>query len=249
MDPGALIRQARHAAGLTQRELARRAGVTRTALSHYERGRRMPTIAALRAVLAATGQQVRAELERLDADVERAIAAAAAQPTADRDGVFGWVQINRIAEVAHRVEGMAAASVFGAPVLVTTFELALADEDATFRWLAEVMTSWTARIRVPAWDYLEVVQRPPESLRELITRECPDARFWLRSGFTDARVRLAPAEVVARHVLVESPHGSIPVQPLHEIDTVDPEVGRVLEIMRRHQGRILGSARAGTDDR
>jgi transcriptional regulator with XRE-family HTH domain len=111
MDPSALIRQARHAAGLTQRELARRAGVTRAALSHYERRRRIPTIATLEAVLAGAGQQVRAELEQLDADVERAIAAVADQPMADRDGVFGWGQIHRIAEVSHRVEGLAAASV------------------------------------------------------------------------------------------------------------------------------------------
>jgi transcriptional regulator with XRE-family HTH domain len=248
MDPGALIRQARQAAGLTQRELARRAGVTRTALSHYERRRRIPTIAMLEAVLAGAGQQVRAELEQLDSDVERAIAAVSEQPMADRDGVFGWGQINRIAEVAHRVEGLAAASVLGAPVPVRTFELALSDEDSTFQWLSEEMMTWIARIRVPAWDYFEVVQRPPESLRELIASECPDARFWLRSGFTDAKVRLASAEVVARHVRVESPHGSIPVQPLHEIDTADPDIGRTLQVMRRHLERALSSGAAGVDD-
>ncbi|MGH8825453.1 MAG: helix-turn-helix domain-containing protein [Jiangellaceae bacterium] len=248
MDVGALIRQARRAAGLTQRDLAQRAAVTRAALSHYERRRRIPTITTLEAVLAAAGQQVRAELEPLDADVERAIAALAAQPMADRDGVFGWGQINRIEEVAHRVEGLAAASVLGAPVPVTTFEMALADDASTFQWLSEEMMAWVARIRVPAWDYFDVVQRAPESLRELIATECPDGRFELRSGFTDARVRLAPPEVVARHVLVESPHGSIPVQPLHEIDTTDPEIGRTLEVMRRHQERRLGSESAGVDD-
>jgi transcriptional regulator with XRE-family HTH domain len=89
MNPGALIRQARRAAGLTQRELALRAGVTRTALSHYERRRRVPTIATLEAVLAGAGQQVRAELEQVDADVEGAIAAVGERPMADRDGVFG----------------------------------------------------------------------------------------------------------------------------------------------------------------
>jgi hypothetical protein len=131
----------------------------------------MPTIATLEAVLAGAGQQVRAELEQLDADVERAIAAVGDQPMADRDGVFGWGQINRIAEAAHRVEGLAAASVLGAPVPVSTFELALADEDSTFHWLSEEMMTWIARIRVPAWDYFKVVHRPPESLCELIASE------------------------------------------------------------------------------
>lgn len=109
--------------------------------------------------------------------------------------------------------------------------------------------TWIARIRVPAWHYFQVVQRPMESLRELIASECPDARFWLRSGFTDAKVRLAPAEVVARHVRIESPHGSIPVQPLHEIDTADPDTGRTLRVMRRHLERAVGSDAAGVDDR
>jgi hypothetical protein len=110
------------------------------------------------------------------------------------------------------------------------------------------MMSWITRIRMPAWDYFEIVQRPPESLRELITRECPDRQFWLRSGFVDAKARLAPAEVVARHVLVESPYGRIPVQPLHEIDTADPGIGRTLDVMRRHQERRLGSEPADIAD-
>jgi hypothetical protein len=40
-------------------------------------------------VLAGAGQQVRAELEQVDADVEGAIAAVGERPMADRDGVFG----------------------------------------------------------------------------------------------------------------------------------------------------------------
>ena len=73
----------------------------------------------LEAVLAAAGLQVRAELEPLDADVRAAIVAAAEQPIDDRDGVYYWGQIHRIEEVDHRVEGLAAASVLGAPVLST----------------------------------------------------------------------------------------------------------------------------------
>jgi DNA-binding XRE family transcriptional regulator len=248
MDPGALIRQARLAAGLTQRELARRAGVTRAAVSHYERRRRTPAIATLTSVLAAAGQQVRAELEPLDADVERAIAAMADQPMADRDGVFAWGQIHRITEVAHRVEGLAAASVLGAPVPVPTFEMALADDASTFEWLSEVMMTWVTRIRVPAWAYFDFVQRSPDGLRELIANECPDARFWLRSNFADAQVRLAPPDVVANHVRVESPLGSIPVQPLHEIDTADSEVQRTLRVMRRYMERTGGTKSADVGD-
>jgi MFS family permease/transcriptional regulator with XRE-family HTH domain len=188
MDPGELIRRARQAAGLTQRELAGRAGVTRTALSHYERGRRMPTVATLRVVLAAAGLQVRAELEQLDADVERAIAAVAAQPVADRGGVFGWGQIDRIAEVAHRVEGLAAASVFGAPKPVATFELALADEDSTF------CTRSTPPIPRSAGR-----SRSCAGTRNVTPARCRPASV-IRDRATSSCTRVAPGRVMAIHM-------------------------------------------------
>ena len=45
MEPGGLLERARASAGLTQDELARRAGTSRTTLSAYENGRKSPTIA------------------------------------------------------------------------------------------------------------------------------------------------------------------------------------------------------------
>jgi transcriptional regulator with XRE-family HTH domain len=52
---GALLREARARAGLSQAELARRAGVSRSVLSVYESGRREPGSEALSRILAATG--------------------------------------------------------------------------------------------------------------------------------------------------------------------------------------------------
>jgi transcriptional regulator with XRE-family HTH domain len=55
-----LIRTARLQAGLTQAELARRAGMPRSVLNAYERGHRDPGTEALARVLGAAGFQLRA---------------------------------------------------------------------------------------------------------------------------------------------------------------------------------------------
>jgi transcriptional regulator with XRE-family HTH domain len=54
MDPGILAR-ARRAAGLSQGELARRAGTSRPTLSAYENGRKSPTLTTLERLLAEAG--------------------------------------------------------------------------------------------------------------------------------------------------------------------------------------------------
>jgi transcriptional regulator with XRE-family HTH domain len=55
MDTAALLERVRRAAGLTQDELARRAGTSRTAVSAYEHGRKSPTLATATRLLAESG--------------------------------------------------------------------------------------------------------------------------------------------------------------------------------------------------
>jgi transcriptional regulator with XRE-family HTH domain len=63
---GALILDARTRAGLSQAELARRAGTAQSAIAAYERGGRQPTLPTLYRVLAAAGFDLRARLEPAD---------------------------------------------------------------------------------------------------------------------------------------------------------------------------------------
>ncbi len=63
---GALIADARLRAGLTQAELARRAGTVQSAIAAYEAGRRQPTLPTLYRLLAAAGFDLRARLETHD---------------------------------------------------------------------------------------------------------------------------------------------------------------------------------------
>ncbi|HEU4700899.1 MAG TPA: helix-turn-helix transcriptional regulator [Conexibacter sp.] len=58
MDAGATIRAARERAGLTQTQLAQRAGTSQATLSAYERGRKAPSVETLGRLLAASGTRL-----------------------------------------------------------------------------------------------------------------------------------------------------------------------------------------------
>ena len=61
-----LVRQARERAGITQDELARRAGTSQSAIARYERARSMPDLATLDRLIRACGYQLRYELSPID---------------------------------------------------------------------------------------------------------------------------------------------------------------------------------------
>ena len=60
--PGRLVRRAREQAGLSQRELARRAGTSQSVVARIEHGRTDPSTATLARLLAAAGFELRTEL-------------------------------------------------------------------------------------------------------------------------------------------------------------------------------------------
>lgn len=64
---GDVLRQARAGSGLSQRELARRAGVSQSVIAAYERGAREPALSTLASLVEATGVSLDV---RLDASVE-----------------------------------------------------------------------------------------------------------------------------------------------------------------------------------
>jgi predicted nucleotidyltransferase/DNA-binding XRE family transcriptional regulator len=68
---GALLRQARKRAGLSQVELAARAGVTQSVISAYESGHRQPAIPALAALVDAAGYELVLGLRRQPRQLRR----------------------------------------------------------------------------------------------------------------------------------------------------------------------------------
>jgi transcriptional regulator with XRE-family HTH domain len=81
---GALVLDARTRAGLTQAELARRAGTAQSAIAAYEAGKRQPTLPTLYRILAAAGFDLRARLAPHDPHDETLAAWEASLPEEER---------------------------------------------------------------------------------------------------------------------------------------------------------------------
>ncbi|HVL65311.1 MAG TPA: helix-turn-helix transcriptional regulator [Actinomycetota bacterium] len=63
---GNLIRLARHDAGISQRDLARRAATSQAAIAAYESGRRSPTLETLARIVRAADQDLRIQVVPYD---------------------------------------------------------------------------------------------------------------------------------------------------------------------------------------
>jgi transcriptional regulator with XRE-family HTH domain len=79
-----LLVQARRSVGLSQRELAARAGVSQQEVARYERGRVTPSLERLRALVAACGLELTFALARADDSYDEQIATALALTPAVR---------------------------------------------------------------------------------------------------------------------------------------------------------------------
>ncbi|MDX1620327.1 MAG: helix-turn-helix transcriptional regulator [Nitriliruptorales bacterium] len=80
-EPGELVRRCRTAAGLTQHELAIRAGTTKTAISRLEGGHVSPTFETLERLLLCLGYRLDLETVRLESQTDPAQLDALAELT------------------------------------------------------------------------------------------------------------------------------------------------------------------------
>lgn len=231
MDVAALIKQARYEARVTQQELARRVGRSRASISQLEAGVRTPSLGSLEAILAALGKQVRLELESLDADVRREIVEHRHDPELAGRVWFAVEQIEDLADLDLRIEGLAAAALLGAPLKVRDPQVAIARTERSMDWLAAKLRHDRIRFRPASWVG-SAFPRTPQEVHDLIAAECPDGWIMVRGFFHETPVRFAPADEVARHVLISGADRPLPVQPLHEIETTDRHAARVLRLLR-----------------
>jgi len=104
-DPGHLIRERRLAHGLTQAQLALRAGTTQTALSRLERGDLSPSVATVERILFVLGETVQLDATDLTGVHDEAHLAGllARAPTERLELAMSW---NRLAgEIARAGRG------------------------------------------------------------------------------------------------------------------------------------------------
>jgi transcriptional regulator with XRE-family HTH domain len=84
-EPGSLIREQREQLGLSQRALARRAGLTQAAVSRVERGQSSPNWETVRALLLAMGLEPELQATRLGGRWDPAhLAASRERPPSER---------------------------------------------------------------------------------------------------------------------------------------------------------------------
>jgi transcriptional regulator with XRE-family HTH domain len=96
-----LIRMARREAGLSQQQLAGRAGTSQAAVSAYESGRRSPSVDTLCRLLAAAGFEVRMRLAAPDTHAPT-LAIAEAQLPAEQ--LADQRERERVRVARHRVD-------------------------------------------------------------------------------------------------------------------------------------------------
>ncbi|MEX0993517.1 MAG: helix-turn-helix transcriptional regulator [Solirubrobacterales bacterium] len=84
MDVGALIRRSREEAGLSQRELAQRAGTSQPAVAKIESGITSPTVKTLERLMEASGQRAALAAEPIDTGVDLTQIAAGLRMTPDQ---------------------------------------------------------------------------------------------------------------------------------------------------------------------
>jgi transcriptional regulator with XRE-family HTH domain len=239
VDIADLLRTARRTAGLTQAQLASAAGVGRSALAQYERGTRVPALATFERVLAAAGLQVSATLEPSGAELSTGVRRAAAEPLQARRAVQAWWFVGDVTGLSYRLEGVGAASMLGVPAEPSALEVAVADDDTTFAWLARRLGDYL-RLRFDGEMAGPCLRVPPEQVRQVLAERCPDGRFEIVTPLDAVwQVRLASPRDVARRVTVAIPgaedrepgHDVVHCQPLDEIARVWPELARVIAIV------------------
>ncbi|WP_425954545.1 helix-turn-helix domain-containing protein [Xylanimonas sp. McL0601] len=256
-DTNEVLREARRRAGVTQDVLAERAGVRRQTITGVESGRRVPSLPMLVSLLAAAGVQARVELEPLDADLERLLADEDAAARASRRVAQAVESVVGLTAQQYRIEGAAAVALLGAPVPVPELDVALADTPETLEWLTqrwELLSQvrlyrdspridpWQSMLSVPPYrvglTYPDDGSAPEQwpdpctETRETLLELTRGRPFWIWTYLGSARARLAPPDVVAHTVVVDTEHGPVRVQPLDSLVTDGTALDRFIRVLR-----------------
>ena len=97
----AIVKEARQRAGLTQRELARRAGTSQAAIGRIERGRQSPSLETVQRLLRACGLELRLQTAPFDDHLEALIDATLSMTPEERLGSVE--EVSRFATLAKAV--------------------------------------------------------------------------------------------------------------------------------------------------
>ena len=214
---GRLLRGERERAGLTQRALAARAGVSQQCVSRFEKGRCAPTATVVERLFDGLGQQVRVDVEARDADLDRDIETAAGLGEDYRIGLLNDLRalLKHAAGLPYLLDGELAALLQGVPIRPNRFDLAIAQANLP------LLGTW---IRA-----LPNCQRWNERWRDFggcdVDPELSGPMRWM-TPLGELRVRLLPTPPAPVPVMVDG--REYPVRPLFDVERDDPHIARVL---------------------
>jgi len=236
VDPAALLKQARNSALISQAELGRRAGIARSAVADYERGRFSPTVRQLDRLLAAAGLRLVSRLEPLGAELDTAIRRCLARPVDERmlelPFHLGWL-LRVLDGVPYRMEGATAALLQGAPVPVSVVEVSVANTEPALDRLTELIRA-CGYLRL--WDDENRRWQLAEPTAALVRDRGPVTRWWVLFG--EARLRLVHPDELSRAVYVEVDQVQVPVIGLWQLETADERAASVLARTRQLLGAV-----------
>lgn len=230
MEIGTFLHERRAAAGVTQVDLAARSGLSQSMVSAVEAGRRRPSLPVVERMLASLGLQLKLDAEPLEADPDDLLddlPTISAEPRLDRPGLTASTLLAKLAPLRPVVDGLAAAALQGAPVLVSHLDVAVTAPPPGL--LEEVMIR---RMFAERWleRWKEWIYGDPE-------RPWPTVSRW-RTIDGEFTVRVVDPPLPRITVVV----GGTPVEvrPLVDVEAGDGEVRRVIA---RARERRLGAPR------
>lgn len=222
MDVGALLRQAREEAFLTQRRLAAQLGVPPSTLSRYESGRAAPSLGMLDRILAGCGKQLEATLVQRHADLDAELDRLAALSHQDRLGTVDLLTADFLRQLGDAVliGGAWAAALHGLPHEHDEGRLWIPQDAAFLTELAGLLH------RRMAWLYVDGEPCSPVIRPETFARH-PTARWKLTLvGYLDT-VLVPAGGTWPEEIRLDRDLGPLRVVPARDLgpgDGVRPEV-------------------------
>jgi transcriptional regulator with XRE-family HTH domain len=231
MDAAEMLRAARRRSGLSQSEVAQRAGVHHTMVSAYERGRRTPGMTTFKRLLAAAGSELAIELVSAGSSVDDRITHALAQSAEARIDRFAEALhqvIGLLAQTRLAVNGLAAAALHGVPVDVERIDLLLANEPNA----PEAAATALLRNGVMVWaeQLLRFTHMP--AAPHLVMRAADPSLWWFPLWEVQVEITLCPPERLARAQLVPLRDTQVPVIGLWDLQVNDPAAADLIERTR-----------------
>ncbi len=236
MDIAAALREARDQAGLSQAQLAERAGTSQSSVACYEGGHRVPSWRALDRLLAACGLAARLRLQPRYFEIDRELDAMLAKTPADR--LWRWTSILECIATRHSpvvLIGAAALAAHGVPVPVNAVELAVGSEPAEIAGAVALLAALHARYYPTSYDD-PVPSRPAV---ETVTVPGPRSLTCFDGSVVVWPDRLAAVRCRAMGVAVEG--GTVQVAALNDIDPPREDA----DLVRRYLDRLATRPTSG----